>query len=543
MALKSFPSANSKANNLYLGKKRQREGLTGSQHGPGMSYFLKILQPQAVWQLVVLALMVVVAPLAWLLYSTAISLQTLTLDSRQVTQESVMLAESGRSARAALIDMERIARQYIVLEDKSLLDLYATTANALLTPLETIGRVLAANEAQALLADINQAEEQLAETLEVAPPKSVELINSLSEISAMQTGLDQLLQLTRNYSESRLGALGHKAAEVRQGVFQSALFLVPVTLLLIALFTVLIVRPIGRLQLAIRRLGNGQPRPIRLYGPVELVKLAEELNTLQDRLAQVEEQKQQFLRHVSHELKTPLSSIREGTSLLQDELVGPLSAPQREVVRLVDENGKQLQKLIENLLQFNRLNYDAQANHKHGSLSSPNRPSQFDLNELAAEVLQQHWLRLSQSGQKLCLGGPPVTLAADRERIATTLDNLVSNAIAYGTKNGKIWILWNPNDTGLEIQVRNIGTPIAPAEVQHIFEPFYQGSMRRSGAVKGSGIGLSVARECIHAQGGELILSANQPNNICFSIRLPVEVLQERSDLSEFTQGTFGPVI
>ena len=508
-----------------------------------MNYFLKILQPQAVWQLVVLALMVVVAPLAWLLYSTAISLQTLTLDSRQVTEESVMLAESGRNARAALIDMERIARQYIVIKDKALLDLYSTTAVALLTPLANIESVLKAKEVHLLVTDISEAEDRLAKSLQTDPPEITEMVNSLSEISVMQNGLDELLQLIRNFSETRLGALGHKAAEVRQGVFQSSLFLVPVTLLLIALFTVLIVRPIGRLQLAIRRLGTGQPRPIRLYGPMELVNLAEELNNLQQRLAQVEEQKQQFLRHVSHELKTPLSSIREGTSLLQDELVGPLSLPQREVVKLVDENGKQLQKLIENLLQFNRLNYDAQAHRKADLYINQTRQSQFDLNELVTEVLQQHWLRLSQSGQKVCLGGPPVTLVADRERIATTLDNLVSNAIAYGGINGKIWVLWETDHSGLEIKVRNIGTPIPPAEAPHIFEPFYQGSIRRSGAVKGSGIGLSVARECVQAQGGELFLSANQPNNICFSIRLPVQVLQECSELSELTQGIFGPAL
>jgi len=508
-----------------------------------MNYFLKILQPQAVWQLVVLALMVVVAPLAWLLYSTAISLQTLTLDSRQVTEESVMLAENGRNAHAALIDMERIARQYIVLEDKTLLELYSTTAEGLITPLTNIEGVLKARDVHMLVTDINEAQDRLAGSLQSKPPTSTEIVNSLSEISVMQNGLDELLQLIRNYSESRLGTLGHKAAEVRQGVFQSSLFLVPVTLLLIALFTVLIVRPIGHLQLAIRRLGTGQTRPIRLYGPVELVNLAKELNNLQQRLTQVEEQKQQFLRHVSHELKTPLSSIREGTSLLQDELVGSLSLPQREVVKLVDENGKQLQKLIENLLQFNRLNYDAQLHRKVGLLINQTQHSQFDLNEQVTEVLQQHWLRLSQSGQKICLGGPSVTLIADRDKIATTLDNLVSNAIAYGSINGKIWLLWETGESGLEIKVRNIGTPIAPAEAPNIFEPFYQGSIRRTTAVKGSGIGLSVARECIQAQGGELFLSANQPNNICFSIRLPVQVLQGCSELNELTQGIFDPAL
>ncbi len=491
-----------------------------------MNWILRFLQPQTVWQLVVMALMVVVTPLAWLLYSTAISLQTLTIDSREVTQESVTLAESGRSARAALIDMERIARQFVVLEDRALLELYSTSANALLTPLHTIELTLNSYRADKLVKDIEKAEFTLSHSLQNDSPKSKALAQNLTNLSIIQDKLDQLIALTRQHTESLLGALGTKASDVRQNVFQSALTLVPMTLLLIALFTVLIVRPIRHLRLAIRRLGTGQQRHIRLFGPNELVQLAEELNYLQHRLAQVEEQKQQFLRHVSHELKTPLASIREGTSLLQDELVGELSIQQKEVVKLVDENGKYLQKLIENLLQFNRLNFDTQNRQKspngQENSSLPVDGPAFDLNELVTHTAQQHWLALSQSGQKVCIGGPQVSLRCHQEKLHTTLDNLISNAIAYGNRRGKIWIVWTENGTHLDIRVRNTGVPIPNSEADYIFEPFFQGSAKRSGAVKGSGIGLSVARESIQSLKGDLRLSENLPESICFSICLPI---------------------
>ncbi|WP_020407357.1 HAMP domain-containing sensor histidine kinase [Hahella ganghwensis] len=490
-----------------------------------MSRILRFLQPQTVWQLVVMALMVVVTPLAWLLYSTAISLQTLTIDSREVTQESVTLAESGRSARAALIDMERIARQFVVLEDKALLDLYHTSAESLLTPLHTIEDLLRSHRAGQLIKDIEKAEATLSRSLQNDSPKSKTLAENLANLGTIQNKLDQLITLTRQHTESLLGALGTKASDVRQNVFQSALFLVPITLLLIALFTVLIVRPIRHLRLAIRRLGTGQQRQIQLFGPSELVQLAEELNSLQQRLTQVEEQKQQFLRHVSHELKTPLASIREGTSLLQDELVGELSLQQKEVIRLVDENGKYLQKLIENLLQFNRLNFDTQnrqkspANQDENSL--PADLPAFDLNDLVTHTTQQHWLALSQSGQKICIGGPQVSPNCHREKLHAALDNLISNAIAYGRRRGKIWVVWSINNDHLVIDVRNEGSPIPPSEAEYIFEPFFQGSAKRSGAVKGSGIGLSVARESIQSLDGELRLAENKLDSICFSICLP----------------------
>ncbi|WP_431687243.1 ATP-binding protein [Hahella sp. NBU794] len=474
----------------------------------------KRLQPQAVWQLVLISLMTVVAPLGLLLYHTTVSLQTLALDSRAVTEDSVAMAQNGRNAKASLIDMERVARQYMVIGDKALVDLFKSASEQFLAPLTEIAQLLGTPEAQALLAEVKEQQRDLQTKLEKEKPNSPALTKEMAEFSSLQRSADRLILQARTFSEDKLHELGRAAAQARENVIQSSLVLAPVTLALIVLFTYLIVRPVRQLKTAIRTLSIGRQKPIELFGPQELVQLAEELNSLQERLSQVEDQKQQFLRHVSHELKTPLASIREGVALLQEEVVGQISHGQREVLHLVNENGRALQQLIENLLSFNRLNFSGQA-----------QKMTFDMSALVEELLHLHWLSLTHKRQIICVGGPPLTLTAERPRLHSALDNLISNAIAYGASEGRIWLEWNIEDDHLILRVTNTGAPIPEAERSRIFEPFYQGSVKRSGAVKGSGIGLSVARDCIQTQGGELKLLTTTGQLVSFAIYLPRTVV------------------
>ena len=93
----------------------------------------------------------------------------------------------------------------------------------------------------------------------------------------------------------------------------------------------------------------------RLFtGPRELRSVGKRIIWLSERLAWLESQRHQFLRHLSHELKTPLASMREGTELLADRVAGPLTTEQQEIVEILDNSSRNLQKLIEQLLDYNR---------------------------------------------------------------------------------------------------------------------------------------------------------------------------------------------
>ena len=101
------------------------------------------------------------------------------------------------------------------------------------------------------------------------------------------------------------------------------------------------------------------------------------------------------------------------------------------------------------------------------------------------------------------------------------MDNLYSNAVHYGAESGNIRIHSYRHGEQVRIDVINSGEPIPQAEKNMIFEPFYQGSHQRKGAVKGSGLGLSIARDCVRQMQGELSLEESEPGLICFRITLP----------------------
>jgi two-component system sensor histidine kinase GlrK len=365
---------------------------------------------------------------------------------------------------------------------------------------------------------ISQHLEALREHIGAANPLAPELTDQLTRFSTLYDELDFLTAGTREQLRTDMQQQALATAEAKDKVIQTTFLLAPITILMIIAFTVIIVSPMRQLKSSIRRLGNEDPAssaPIHLTGPSEFIRIGRQLEWLRRRLTEVNEQKQEFLRHVSHELKTPLSSIREGTELLKEEVVGSLTRAQREVLDLVDENSRALQHMIENLLLINRNdNPGAQLQEK------------FTLQRLVEELLRYHSLSLANHGMMVCLGGPPVKLITDRRKLHTVVDNLLSNAVAYGAEKGHIWLEWETTSEGLTIKVANTGVPISETDKAMIFEPFYQGRRKRRGAVKGSGVGLAVARQNIISLGGSLEIVNDPLANTCFRIQLPAAMMQ-----------------
>jgi two-component system sensor histidine kinase GlrK len=127
--------------------------------------------------------------------------------------------------------------------------------------------------------------------------------------------------------------------------FIQAMALIPLALVVAIVFTVVITKALREICQAIRRLGSGDfSLPIHVSGPRDIQKISENMEWLRSRLNDLDRKKIRFLQHVSHELKTPLTVIREGSSLLNEGIVGQLTAEQAEVAEIICSNSQQLQK-------------------------------------------------------------------------------------------------------------------------------------------------------------------------------------------------------
>lgn len=437
----------------------------------------------------------------------------------QAAHDVSRLAQLGEySARAGVDDtrrtqslgmlsseLERVARQYVIVNNDNLLNSYR----------ERLRRFSALFEQQAKRLDGLEVESDIRATLvrlrRFPGNNAEEQHQLLSDLLKLGNDVRTIEVMTNDLVDTQLQAMRNEARDIYATLWIELGITLLLTLAAIIFFTWRITHPIRLLEQQIRTLEE-PPRDteVVINGPAELVSLNQGLNWLGKRLDELEAQKRSFLRHMSHELKTPLAAIREGTGLLADGMVGALGKRQREIVLLIDDSSAELQILIEQLLDYNQT-------QRNRTLTI----SRFDVVTLIHEIVAKHRLALESKGQALELPRQPVYWQADRVRTTRIIDNLVSNVIAYGEDHGTLWVRVWTDAEWLYVEIANTGNPIRAEEQTRLFEPFFQGSSRRKGPLKGSGIGLSVASESALIQGGSLRLVDDAQEDVCFRLMLP----------------------
>jgi two-component system sensor histidine kinase GlrK len=260
------------------------------------------------------------------------------------------------------------------------------------------------------------------------------------------------------------------------------------------LFAYLITRSIKKLDDAIRDLGAGEfTKPIKINGPNDLAELGERLDWLRKRICELEDQKINFLRHISHELKTPLTAVREASELLIEE-DDSRQSEETEIIQIIHESSLQLQMLIEDLLQFGR----------NKNLLKPLEKESIHLPSLIKKVIAEYSLALSNKKINLSTQLDNVVLHGDYERLRVVLNNLISNAVRYSPNAGEIRVDLSTNNKQMVLDIENSGPGINQEDQSHAFEPFYRGNSIETGPVKGTGLGLTIVKEHIEAHQGKI---------------------------------------
>ena len=252
---------------------------------------------------------------------------------------------------------------------------------------------------------------------------------------------------------------------------------------------------------------------VSIRGPRDLEQLGETLDWLRRQLLELEQGKTRFLQHMSHELKTPLTAIREGADLLREKIVGELNDQQEEIAGILHENSLRLQKLIEDLLNFSILQ----------SRTAALVRSRVDLESLVREVLDTHKLAILARQLLLKTILQPVSLNGDRDKLRTLIDNLVSNAIKYSPDNSSLRVELTADEAHAYIQVTDSGPGIPEKDREQVFEAFYQGKPADQGPVRGTGLGLSIAREYARAHGGEVSVVECAQGGASLRVSLPLD--------------------
>jgi len=323
-----------------------------------------------------------------------------------------------------------------------------------------------------------------------------------------------IVSATTQLTQRAIERLQETAAQGREKWLYLALASVAIALALAIIFAVLITRPIRQLDQAIRQMGTADfTHAIEVNGPQDLRYVGQRLEWLRTRLNELEQQQTRFLRHVSHELKTPLTAVREGAELLRDNVGGRLAPEQQEIVRIVRENTLSLQKLIEDLLAY----------HQSRALE-PATLGPVPLADVVRRVVREQKLaaiaRMITCDARLA----PSIVVGDAAKIRTVIDNLLSNAIKYSPRSGVIELALGEAGGYAVLDVSDQGPGIAAGERERVFDSFYSGTAPVDGKVKGSGLGLAIAREYAVAQAGriEVLDRGDGKRGVRFRLWLPL---------------------
>lgn len=272
--------------------------------------------PRSLRQLVMMAFLLVLLPLLVLAWQAWQSLNALSAQAADTNRTALVDARRSEAMTNAALEMERSYRQYCVLGSATLERVYQSQRQRYSEMLEAHAGVLPDKTTwQTLRDDLNK--------LSVLQCQNSGPVASASAyLEAFAHANAEMVQATRAVVFSRGQQLQQEIAERGQFFGWQALGLFLVSLALVMLFTGMIIGPVKKLERMINRLGEGKSlSEVQLFrGPRELRSVGQRIIWLSERLAWLESQRHQFLRHISHELKTPLASMREGTALLADKI-------------------------------------------------------------------------------------------------------------------------------------------------------------------------------------------------------------------------------
>lgn len=485
-----------------------------------------MFQPRSILQLVLIGFLAVLLPvLAALVYGG----KTMSRINEEHRDHIVSVSESAeylQKLSGDLVDTERLARQYLLLGDASLLQLLNKHLDSMDEDFKPF--LSRSQDTAAAVTNMKELKEKLSTRLNLGKDLKPTDAATLATIDALNSSLQFLRKQTDLELRAHVEAAKSRAQDTQKTLLLIGCTLIPATLLLVGLFSLLITRPIRVIDETIREIGTGIYREGgKIHGPRDLRLLAERLVWLRQRLHTSEESQERFLRHISHELKTPLATIKEGIELLADGIPGPLNDSQRNVLSILQTGLAHFQSLINNLLDFNLMKSDRSLKRE-----------EVELKGLIESVIRPYLLTAQRKQLSFETLGQAMQVNVDRSVIVAAMDNLVSNAVHFSPEHGKITVQWQSSDRGLTLLVGDEGPGIPESERKNVFLPFYQGKALRTGPIKGTGLGLSVARECIESHKGVLNI-VDTEKGAWFEVFLPQD--SRRGSLNLLNQSPVSP--
>ena len=279
------------------------------------------------------------------------------------------------------------------------------------------------------------------------------------------------------------------------------------------IFAVTLTAPIKALTSTIRRMGKGDlSARVKVRASGELKALADSYNAMAEKIENFDQSRSQFVQNASHELKTPLATMK----ILLENLIYQPDMPSELRAEFMQDMNHEIDRLsgiITDLLTL------TQMDSKQTAMKMEN----VDLSALCEDTVHAHQLAATKA--KLSLQADiaeSVTLLGDESKLSQVVYNLIDNAVKYTPEGGSVHVSLKSDSREAVLVVRDTGIGIPEEDVKHIFDRFYRVDKARSRATGGTGLGLSIVRQMVQLHGGEVRVESAAEQGSTFTVTLPI---------------------
>ena len=280
------------------------------------------------------------------------------------------------------------------------------------------------------------------------------------------------------------------------------------------------IRYLGRISDAVQSISQGNLNTeVDVTGDDEfsamaanLNKMSSDIRKLMDKEREAEHTKNELITNVAHDLRTPLTSIIGYLELLAGNTQIPQEM-QHKYIEIAYSKSRRLEKLIEDLFGFTKLNYGKIAMHI----------GQIDIVKLLEQLLEEAYPNFEEKNLSYDLQSnvPAKIISADGNLLARLFDNLIGNAIKYGADGKRVLVKIHGEEDTVTVSVTNFGRVIPADELPLLFNKFYRVEQSRSATTGGTGLGLAIAKEIVDMHGGTIRV-ASDLNGTVFTVKLQV---------------------
>jgi len=478
---------------------------------------MSIHYPGSFLKLLLIGFAFAIFPLLWAFTNANIAFDKLAEQSEITIYNAVKTTRAARTLQEQVYLMERSIRQYYVLQDDVLFRNYKQAGSKFDSAIVELQQLTTYPPQLEKIHSLRRQTQQLNQLIADSIGTQTTQLDFLDTFSQLTQQIEVIIAENNEAIDKTSSQLTLAAKKTQRTLFIQSLVLIPLALLVAGCIAFMLARPIRRMDKAIKELGEGRyDQEISIDGPGNLRLLGQRLDWLRAELKELNEQKQQFLRHISHELKTPLTAIREATELLNDGIGGTLTEQQAEITHILKDNTIRLQRMIENLLNYTKLE----------SIQLKLNLQQISFADLTARVIGAHELSIRNKQLVIETIFNVNQVTADQEKLTIIMDNLISNAVRYSPELGHIKICAGEDKNRFIIEVIDNGPGLDKADQDKLFSPFYRGTHLHKSLISSSGLGLAITKDLVEAHNGSIELATSN-QGAHFIVTLPKIIKSE----------------